>query len=326
MALFEQYETLLKVRSENKADFEQLILQTQKQAKALRLALEKGRDRLLELNSNGGEKAQRLAAEIAQTDNSPQLVDFALNLFDIIGVEQDDLGENSIVITPTGTMLVPDFPGLKEEGVTVTFDRQLALAREELEFLTWDHPMIRQGIDLIASGDIGKAAMALLVNKQLPAGTLLVELIYMIESQSPKGLQLNRFLPPTPVRLLLDSKGNDLAGQVNFDTLQNKLKLLSKDIANKMVKMARPNIEQLIKLGEHKITEIAQAQIREASRLADQTLSTELNRLIALKAVNKNIRQVEIDVLEKQRLVSLEELSKASWRLDSLRVIVTNKE
>ena len=326
MALFEQYESLLKVRSENKADFEQLILQTQKQAKALRLALEKGRDRLLELNSNGGEKAQRLAAEIAQIDNSPQLVDFALNLFDIIGVEQDDLGENSIVITPTGTMLVPDFPGLKEEGVTVTFDRQLALAREELEFLTWDHPMIRQGIDLIASGDIGKASMALLVNKQLPAGTLLVELIYMIESQSPKGLQLNRFLPPTPVRLLLDSKGNNLAEQVNFNTLQNKLKPLSKDIANKMVKMARPNIEQLIKLGDHKITEIAQSQIREASKLADQTLSTEINRLIALKAVNKNIRQAEIDVLEKQRVLSLEELSKASWRLDSLRVIVTNKE
>lgn len=326
MALFEQYEALLKVRSENKADFEQLILQTQKQAKALHLALEKGRDRLLELNSNGGEKAQRLAAEIAQTDNSPQLVDFALNLFDIIGVEQDDLGENSIVITPTGTMLVPDFPGLKEEGVTVTFDRQLALAREELEFLTWDHPMIRQGIDLIASGDIGKASMALLVNKQLPAGTLLVELIYMIESQSPKGLQLNRFLPPTPVRLLLDSKGNDLAGQVNFDTLQNKLKPLSKDIANKMVKMARPNIEQLIKIGDQKMTEIAQAKIQEASRLADQTLSAELNRLIALKAVNKNIRQAEINVLEKQRVLSLEELSKASWRLDSLRVIVTNKE
>ena len=326
MALFEQYETLLKVRLENKADFEQLILQTQKQAKALRLALEKGRDRLLELNSNGGEKAQRLAAEIAQTDNSPQLVDFALNLFDIIGVEQDDLGENSIIITPTGTMLVPDFPGLKEEGVTVTFDRQLALAREELEFLTWDHPMIRQGIDLIASGDIGKASMALLVNKQLPAGTLLVELIYMIESQSPKGLQLNRFLPPTPVRLLLDSKGNDLAGQVNFDTLQNKLKPLGKDIANKMVKIARPNIEQLIKIGDHKMTEIAQAQIQEASKLADQTLSTELNRLIALKAVNKNIRQAEIDLFKQQRLVSLEELNKASWRLDSLRVIVTNKE
>jgi len=40
--------------------------------------------------------------------------------------------------------------------VTVTVDRQLALAREELEFLTWDHPMIYHGIDLITSGDIGQ--------------------------------------------------------------------------------------------------------------------------------------------------------------------------
>ena len=90
--------------------------------------------------------------------------------------------------------------------------------------------------------------------------------------------------------------------------------------------MARPNIEQLIKLGDHKMTEVSQAQIREASKLADQTLTSELNRLIALKAVNKNIRQAEIDALEKQRVLSLEELNKSSWRLDSLRVIVTNKE
>ena len=86
------------------------------------------------------------------------------------------------------------------------------------------------------------------------------------------------------------------------------------------------NIDQLIKIGDQKLTEIAQAKIQEASRLADQTLSAEPNRLIALKAVNKNIRQAEIDVLEKQRVLSLEELSKSSRRLDSLRVIVTNKE
>ena len=326
MALFEQYETLLKMRSENKADFEQLILQTQKQAKALRLTLEKGRDRLLELNSNGGENAQRLAAEITQTDNSPQLVDFALNLFDIIGVEQEDLGANSIVISPTGTMLVPDFPGLKEEGVTVTFDRELALTREEMEFLTWDHPMIRQGIDLVASGDIGKAAMALLVNKQLPAGTLLIELIYVVESQSPKGLQLNRFLPPTPIRLLLDNKGNNIGEQVAFETLHGKLKPLGKNIANQMVKMARNNIEALITRGDQLVKSLAEPIIAEAKNQADQQLSAEINRLQALRTVNKNIRQSEIDILEQQRTQSLDELSKANWRLDCLRVIVTNKE
>lgn len=331
MALFSQFEDELeKVRSNSTAlsenEFSELLKQTKTVREKLKIELEKGRDRLLELNSNGGKQAQALADQIADEDNSPELVNFALKLFDIIGVEQEDLGANSIVISPTGTMLVPDFPGLKEEGVTVTFDRELALAREEMEFLTWDHPMIRQGIDLVASGDIGKAAMALLVNKQLPAGTLLIELIYVVESQSPKGLQLNRFLPPTPIRLLLDNKGNNIGEQVAFETLHSKLKPLGKNIANQMVKMARANIEALITRGDQLVKSLAEPIITEAKNQADQQLSTEINRLQALRAVNKNIRQSEIDILEQQRTQSLDELSKANWRLDCLRVIVTNKE
>ncbi|OOF36223.1 RNA polymerase-associated protein RapA [Rodentibacter heidelbergensis] len=329
MTLFEQFtEALQKVRSNLTAlsDLDNLIADTKQARETLKIALEQGRDRLLELNSNGGEQAKHLANAIAAQDNEAELVNFALNLFDIIGLEQEDLGENSLVLTPTGTMLIPDFPGLKEEGVTVTFDRPLALAREELEFLTWDHPMIRQGIDLIASGDLGKAAMALLINKQLPAGTLLLELIYIVETQSPKGLQLNRFLPPTPIRLLLDNKGNNLAEQVAFDTLHSKLKPLGRDIANKMVKMARPTLEQLFALGEKQIRPLAQASINQAQTLAEQSLSAEINRLQALQKVNKNIRQSEIEILTAQRNQSLEALAKATWRLDSLRVIVTNKE
>ena len=331
MALFAQFsEELEKVRSNSTAlsenEFSELLKQTKTAREKRKIELEKGRDRLLELNSHGGGQAQALADQIADEDNSPELVNFALKLFDIIGVEQEDLGANSIVISPTGTMLVPDFPGLKEEGVTVTFDRELALAREEMEFLTWDHPMIRQGIDLVASGDIGKAAMALLVNKQLPAGTLLIELIYVVESQSPKGLQLNRFLPPTPIRLLLDNKGNNIGEQVAFETLHGKLKPLGKNIANQMVKMARANIEALITRGDQLVKSLAEPIISEAKNQADQQLSAEINRLQALRAVNKNIRQSEIDILEQQRTQSLDELSKANWRLDCLRVIVTNKE
>ena len=331
MALFTQFaDELEKVRSNSTAlsedELADLVKQTKKAREKLKTQLEKGRDRLLELNSNGGKQAQALAEQIANEDNSPELVNFALKLFDIIGVEQEDLGANSIVITPTGTMLVPDFPGLKEEGVTVTFDRDLALAREEMAFLTWDHPMIRQGIDLVASGDIGKAAMALLINKQLPPGTLLIELVYMVESQSPKGLQLNRFLPPTPVRLLLDNKGNNIGGQVAFETLHSKLKPLGKNVANQMVKMARSNIENLIARGDQLIKTLAEPIIAEAQADANQQLSAEINRLQALRAVNKNIRQSEIDILEAKRTQSLDELAKANWRLDCLRVIVTNKE
>ena len=327
--LFEQFGEALQKTLENPTALDAqkaLIDHTQQERLRLKQQLEQGRDLLLELNSNGGEPANQLAQEIAAQDGSSELVDFALNLFDVIGVEQEDLGEKSIVITPTGTMLVPEFPGLKEEGVTVTFDRQLALAREELEFLTWDHPMIYHGIDLITSGDIGKSAVALLLNKHLPAGTLLLELVYVVETQAPQGLQLTRFLPPTPIRLLLDNRGNDLASQVAFDTLQRKLKPMERNVANKIVKMLRPSIEGLIAQGERLVVAQSERIINAAQQEAEQQLDAELNRLIALQKVNKNIRADEIHTLERQRTQILQLLQQATWRLDCLRVIVSNKE
>ncbi|MDE4015294.1 RNA polymerase-associated protein RapA [Glaesserella parasuis] len=304
--------------------FEAFVEQTHKRQQQLKVELEKGRDRLLELNSNGGETAQQLTQAIAEQDDNPQLVNFALNLFDVIGLEQEDLGEKSIVISPTGHMLVPDFPGLSEEGNTVTFDRELALMREDVLFLTWDHPMIRNGIDLITSGDIGKSAISLLVNKNLPAGTLLLEAIYIVEAQAPKDLQLTRFLPPTPVRILLDNKGNDMASQVSFAGLEKQLKPVNKQMANKIAKMARGDIEKLIAFSDEKVVPQAQALIEQAKQNADHTLGAELHRLTSLQAVNKNIRADEIQALEQLREASLQHLDQANWRLDSLRVIVSS--
>ncbi|MDH2926140.1 RNA polymerase-associated protein RapA [Lonepinella koalarum] len=303
--------------------FADFIKETAKQRAKLKDELENGRDRLLELNSNGGIQAQQLANQIAEQDNSPELINFTLNLFDIIGVEQEDLGEQSIVITPTGTMLVPDFPGLKEDGITVTFSRDVALAREDVEFLSWDHPMLRNGIDLVLSSDIGKTATCLLNNKRIPTGTLLLECIYVVESQAPKGLQLNRFLPPTPVRLLLDSKGNNLAPNVTFEHLEKQLKPMAKTMASKMVKMVRPNLEQMLKAGENLMMLESKQIITQAKQLADKQLSEELERLTALKAVNPAIRQDEINSLETMHQQALQHLQQARWRLDSLRVIVS---
>ncbi|MDD0824444.1 RNA polymerase-associated protein RapA [Mannheimia sp. AT1] len=305
--------------------FEEFIAKTAKRQQQLKIELEKGRDRLLELNSNGGETAQQMANDIAKEDNNPHLVNFALNLFDVIGLEQEDLGEQSIVISPTGHMLVPDFPGLAEDGTTITFDRQLALMREEVEFLTWDHPMIRNGIDLITSGDIGKSAVSLLINNKLPAGTLFLEAIYIVEAQAPKGLNLTRFLPPTPVRVLLDNKGNNLASQVSFDGLERQLKPVNKQMANKIAKMARVEIEKLIKASEKAVITQAQQIIETAKFEANSKLKAELHRLESLKMVNKNIRADEVETLEQQLNETLTQLESANYRLDSLRVIVSNK-
>ncbi|RAP67451.1 RNA polymerase recycling C-terminal family protein [Candidatus Erwinia dacicola] len=88
-------------------------------------------------------------------DNDIELVNFALNLFDIVGINQEDRSDNLIILTPGDHMLVPDFPGLPEDGCTITFDRNQALSREDTQYVSWEHPIIRDGLDLILSGDTG---------------------------------------------------------------------------------------------------------------------------------------------------------------------------
>ncbi|WP_370560358.1 RNA polymerase-associated protein RapA [Edwardsiella tarda] len=293
---------------------------------ALKAQLEQGRDRLLEMHSNGGEAAQALAEAIAAQDNDVNLVNFALNLFDIVGINQEDRSDNLIVLTPSDHMLVPDFPGLPQDGCTVTFDREQALSREDAQFLSWEHPLMRNGLDLILSGDTGSSAVSLLKNKALPVGTLLLEAVYVVEAQAPKQLQLTRFLPPTPVRMLLDAKGNNLAAQVEFESFNRQLNAVNRHTASKLVNAVQPNVHAMLQVGETLIGEQAQQLIAEAKREADEALSAELSRLESLKAVNPNIRDDELETLEFTRRKVLETLDQASWRLDALRLIVVSHQ
>jgi len=311
---------------ENSEGFDELIQACRKQHDELKAQLEQGRDRLLEIHSNGGEKAQQLADAIAEQDDDTGLVNFAMNLFDIVGINQDDRGEHMIVLTPSDHMLVPDFPGLPEDGCTITFNRDVALSREDAQFITWEHPLIRNGLDLILSGDTGSCTISLLKNKALPVGTLLLELIYVVEAKAPKQLQLNRFLPPTPVRMLLDKSGNNLAGQVEFESFNRQLSAVNRHTGSKLVNAVQQEVHAILQGGEAQVEKAARELIDAARQEADDKLSAELSRLEALRAVNPNIRDDELAAIEHNRQQVLENLNQASWRLDALRLIVVTHQ
>lgn len=306
--------------------FAEFIEQCRQQHEALKSQLEQGRDRLLELHSNGGEAAQQLADTIAAQDDDVKLINFTLNLFDIIGIHQEDRSDNLLVITPSDHMLVPDFPGLPQDGCTVTFDREQALSREDTQFLSWEHPIIRNGLDLVVSGDTGSCAVSLLKNKALPVGTLLLELIYVVEANAPKQLQLTRFLPPTPVRLMMDKQGRNLAAQVEFESFHRQLSAVNRHMGSKLVNTVQPDVYAMLQLGEKEIAAQAEALIAKAKQEADESLSAEFSRLQALKAVNPNIRDDELETLEQNRQQILECLNQANWRLDALRLIIVTHQ
>ncbi|MFM2591008.1 RNA polymerase-associated protein RapA [Vibrio sp. TBV020] len=305
-------------------ELDDVIAESAAMNKELKAQLEQGRDRLLEMHSNGGEKAQAIVEKIAATDGDTNLVTFALSLFDTIGLDQDDKGENALVVTPSEHMLVPSYPGLPYEGATITFDRDTALSREDMNFISWEHPMIQGGIDLLMSEGVGTTAVSLLKNKALPVGTMLLELVYKVDAQAPKRSGISRFLPATPIRLMMDGKGNDLSAQVEFESFNRQLSPVGRHIATKLVASVQAQVHQMIEAGEKLIVEKVEAIRNQAQQEMQASLNSELERLQALKAVNPNIRDEEIEAIDAQIKELNGYISQAQYQLDSLRMIVVS--
>src|SRR5690606_281687 len=189
----------------------------------LEAEMHSGRDRLLELNSSGAGEGDRLVEAIAEQDDEFALPIYMEELFNAFGIDSEDHSENALILRPSEKMLDASFPLGDDEGVTITYDRNQALSREDMQFLTWEHPMVQGGMDLVLSGSMGNTGVALIKNKALKPGTVLLELLFVSDVVAPRALQLGRVLPPVALRCLLDAKGNDLASKVSFDTLNDQL-------------------------------------------------------------------------------------------------------
>ncbi|MGI4838449.1 MAG: RNA polymerase-associated protein RapA [Janthinobacterium lividum] len=288
----------------------------------LEAELHGGRDRLLELNSGGAGEGQALVEAIEEQDDQFALPIYMETLFDAFGIDSEDHSENALILKPSEKMLDASFPLGDDEGVTITYDRHQALSREDMQFITWEHPMVQGGMDLVLAGSMGNTAVALIKNKALKPGTVLLELLYVSEVVAPRSLQLGRYLPPAALRCLLDANGNDLAGRVSFETLNDQLESVPKASANKFIQAQRDQLTPRINAGEAKVAPRHAERVAEAQRRLAAETDEELARLTALQAVNPTVRDSELQALRTQREQGLAMLDKAALRLEAIRVLV----
>ena len=93
-------------------------------------------------------------------------------------------------------------------GKFVTFDRATAIARDDLDFLTWDHPFVRQVMEYFITQGAGQAAVAKL------SGTggqgLVLETLFLLDLPDGDGALADRFLPAMPIRVVVDHNGKPL--------------------------------------------------------------------------------------------------------------------
>lgn len=94
-------------------------------------------------------KGQALVEAILEQDDQFALPIYMETLFDAFGIDSEDHSENALILKPSEKMLDASFPLGDDEGVTITYDRGQALSREDMQFLTWEHPMVQGGMDLV---------------------------------------------------------------------------------------------------------------------------------------------------------------------------------
>ncbi|WP_206483376.1 RNA polymerase-associated protein RapA [Thalassotalea sp. G2M2-11] len=305
-------------------DIDQLIQASHQKHLTLKAELEAGRDKLLELNSSGQGKAEQLVEDIAALDCQTQLPQFMFQVLDVFGIAQDDKSDNAIALQPTEHMLSGNFPCLPDDGTTITFNRDTALACEDYQLLTWDHPMVIGAMDLILSDDIGNSSIGLLKNPALPAGTFFIECLFTIEATAPSQLQLNRYLPITPIRVLVDKNGNNLADKVSAEVLDQQLTPVKKQVALQLVKALKEQVSPLVAKAQGHAEEcVAEVQAKAQARMEEQ-LEREFQRLSALKAINPSVRQDELDFIKHQQTELANYIHKAQLKFEAIRLVVVS--
>ncbi len=286
--------------------------------------MQQGRDRLLELNSRGLEPQQPLIDSIENAAEVSALKRYIYLMLDCYGLECEDHSKDAIIVRPSDQSLLQDFPGLPRDGATMTWNRNTALAREDMQFLSWEHPMVLEGMEMILGSEQGNTTIGIINNRGIKPGTMLMEVVFVIASPSGERNQLRRYLPPTAIRTLIDPKGNDLAGKVAFDALDGQLQPIKKGTARQLISAQREPILQALASAE----KVAQPQvdkiIKDACQRFRQETTDELQRLLALKSVNPNVRDAELSHLTRLARDGELQLQQARPQLDAIRVIFSS--
>ena len=284
-------------------------------------ALQQGRDRLLELSSFNEDKANRLVETAKRQSHESELNHFLDQVFDNYGVDTDIHGSNSYVITP-GDHVRISLPGLTEDGMTITYDRDTALANEDMHFITWEHPITITAIDNILSNELGNTAMVTIKHKAIPAGTLFMECFYLLESSSTASMNTGRYLPSDNIRIVVDQNGKPFQDALTYSLINQYQGRINLETARQVIRAHGDTMKAMIAKANHLADQATPAFLDEAKQHATSLITQEIERLVALKEINPNVREEEIEHFHQLDKALQERIDSTMAQLDAVRIII----
>lgn len=299
-------------------EIDALIADTAAYQKKLKATLANGRDRLLEMNSFRPKVAEKLVEQIRAEDRDGTLEAYMTDVFEHFGIRMEDLAPHSYLLKPSHHN-GEAFPSIPDEGVSVTFDRKRALSREDVSFISWDHPMATGAIDMMLSSGTGNASFGIL--RGSGGSAILLEALFVLETGGGRSIDIDRFLPNTPIRVVVDHTGDEVTDEYPVEEVDPRLipgqieDLLENEV---LVETIIPNmIAAATELAEF----FGAALINNGLSSMGKTTDHEITRLISLQQKNKHIRPEEIEIALEAKVKLAELIGDARVRLDALQLI-----
>ncbi len=314
-------------------DLTELIDKTKRLNLERKNILSKGRDRLLELNSHNPDKSAQIVNDVANNQGGKFLEDYMETSFEMFGLESEFLGDGVFNVIPTESMIRNfsasfetwnrfHYPELPEEGIRITYDRETALAREDVSFFTWEHPIVRQALDIVLSDVTGNSTMIAIKHPALKPGTLLLETLHVFDCAAPAELNFGQYLPAKVLRCLITPNLDDMAHRIQFQTFNKEVLDVPASALQKIIDSQSDGIKAMLEKAKSKADNYLVEHIQTTRMRTSDTLGAELLRLTELKKLNSNVREEEIEYLALSRKILLNAIDNAQMRLDAIRIIV----
>ncbi|MBN1602390.1 MAG: RNA polymerase-associated protein RapA [Chitinispirillaceae bacterium] len=300
-----------------KTSLQKLVDKTKERTGYLNETLFSRRDHLLELSSNRPAEANSTIEAIRQHDSESVASQIVETLFPHYGIVIEEGGIDRYLML-TEYLTDHAFPLPRIERPMITYSRTLARMRDDIEFLTIDHPMITGALDLYLSSDHGTSSFSLWKDEKVKE--LVLECIYVLECIAPEKLYIDRFLPALPVRIVVNHHGQDVADVYTVELCKvhcengpvSKL-LAAKAITDVFARMVQRSVEIA--------GESANPLIRTAIDTADIFYQKELLRLEKLAGQGASMAFQELDALKEECAEVRQYLENSRTRLECLRVI-----
>lgn len=294
-------------------EFDTWLKKLEKDHQDIMKDLEQSRDILLEKISYHDETAQALVEKVENMDDDPELENWMEIAWDHYGIESKKIRHQTYRLQASDAYATP-FPGFKESGMAITFDRLRALRKDDVTFLTWDHPMVQDALDMVISSPMGNASVVKTYHSKVG---IIIEAIFIVHNTLSSKLRADRFFPMEPIHLAMNKEFEQVEktelDQLSYYKVDPKLVLSNSKV--------RDGVHAILNRLKSQIDVQVKHLVCEAKQKMNRVYHEAIEHLRYLKQINPNFNETELLALNKEQQDLESGLDDVLIQLDSLRLI-----